>query len=143
MDKHKKKALEEGGWKSGTVADFLQLSPEESQLVEFRLRLSNALRSKRLSSGHTQRQVASNLRSSQSRLAKMESGDRSVTIDLLLRGLFHLGWNIDDVVQTLTTASAIVPHTRTASLGTQRIPGTFSFSRSALTDNTIEIKRAK
>ena len=36
MKSAKKKQLETKGWKVGTVAEFLQLSPEESTLVIFR-----------------------------------------------------------------------------------------------------------
>ncbi len=139
MDKHKRDILKAGGWKSGTVAEFLQLTPEESELVELRLKLSSALRSRRLTSGHTQRQVAVQIHSSQSRLAKMEAADSSVSIDLLVRGLLHLGWNVWDIANALMVGG-LVQHSKQASLGSTRIPGTFSFSRSAGNLETIEVK---
>ncbi|CAC5343444.1 hypothetical protein [Planktothrix prolifica] len=40
MDEEKKKRLEAKGWKVGTVAEFLELTPEEAMLVEIKLALS-------------------------------------------------------------------------------------------------------
>lgn len=42
MDKHKKERLEAAGWKCGTVEEFLELTPEESALIELKLQLRNA-----------------------------------------------------------------------------------------------------
>ena len=35
------------GWKDGTVAEFLELTPEESALIEIKLALSRKLRERR------------------------------------------------------------------------------------------------
>ena len=43
MDTKKKKALESKGYKVGTVEEFLGLSPEESEYIELKLALSEAL----------------------------------------------------------------------------------------------------
>lgn len=91
MNEEKRKRLEAKGWKSGTVAEFLGLSEEESALIELRLAFSNALKEKRLEYDMTQVAFAKKLHTSQSRLAKMEAGDSSVTIDLLVRNLFAVG----------------------------------------------------
>lgn len=40
MDDDKKAQVEEQGWVFGTVEEFLELSPEESEYVEFKLKLS-------------------------------------------------------------------------------------------------------
>jgi DNA-binding XRE family transcriptional regulator len=69
----------------------VSLSPEEGAFVELKLALSEALRARRASSRLTQAQLAKRLQSSQSRVAKMESGDPSVSVDLLLRSLLMLG----------------------------------------------------
>ena len=91
MDKQRKEKLEANGWRVGSVADFLELTPEESALVELRLVLSRALKDKRLDENLTQNKVAKLLKTSQSRIAKMEAGDSSVSLDLLIRSLFSLG----------------------------------------------------
>ncbi|MDP5015987.1 MAG: hypothetical protein NWQ43_01530 [Dolichospermum sp.] len=40
MDKSKREYLEAKGWKVGTVAEFMELTPEEAALVEIKLAFS-------------------------------------------------------------------------------------------------------
>ena len=91
MLKSKQRRLEKAGWKFGTVAEFLNLTPEESAYIELKLELSKNLQQRRRRKGLTQMQLARILKSSQSRIAKMEAGDPSVSIDLLVRSLLALG----------------------------------------------------
>jgi predicted XRE-type DNA-binding protein len=91
MTPEKKKHIEAKGWKVGTADEFLGLSPEESALVELRLRLSDAVRELRKEKHLTQLQLAELLGSSQSRVAKVESAADSVSIDLLIRSLLAMG----------------------------------------------------
>ena len=91
MKSTKKKRLETKGWKVGTVGDFLQLSPEESAYIEMKLALSKNLQERRKDKSLTQEELARLLKSSQSRVAKMETGDPSVSLDLLVRSLLVLG----------------------------------------------------
>ena len=91
MRDDKRKRLEAKGWKIGTATEFLGLSPDEAAYVELRLRLADALKDRRLARGVTQVAMAKAIRSSQSRVAKMEAGDPSVTMDLLIRTLLALG----------------------------------------------------
>jgi len=91
MDSKKKRALESKGWAVGDTADFLNLSPEEARFIELKLALSASLKAERLKQGVTQTELAKLLGSSQSRVAKMEAGDPSVTVDLLLKALLTLG----------------------------------------------------
>lgn len=81
----------DGRWVEGTVQDFLALSDADMKLIETRLAASRLLKAKRQESNLTQQAVARKLHTSQSRLAKMEAGDSSVSLDLLLRSLFALG----------------------------------------------------
>ena len=90
MNESKQKRLEEQGWKVGTVAEFLELTPEETALVEIKLALSRSLRQRR-EELMTQTELAEKMHSSQPRIAKAEAGDRSVSIDLLLRGMLATG----------------------------------------------------
>jgi|ERR1041385_4627721 DNA-binding XRE family transcriptional regulator len=91
MKNAKKKRLEAKGWKVGTAAEFLNLSHEAAAYVELKLVLSKNLQEYRRKKKLTQHALARLLKSSQSRIAKMESGDRSVSLDLLVRSLFALG----------------------------------------------------
>jgi DNA-binding XRE family transcriptional regulator len=108
MEKRKQRRLEARGWRVGTVAEFLGLSAEEAALVEMKLRLSQALRARRAALRLTQGALAKRLGSSQSRVAKMEAGDRSVSIDLLLKALLALGASPRDVGKALLHRSSRV-----------------------------------
>ena len=102
MDKRKKEALTKKGWKVGTVADFLELSVEESAYIEMKLALSDKLKERRLQKKLTQAQLAKEIDSSQSRVAKMEAGDPSVSIDLLLKSLLALGVSKKELGKTIS-----------------------------------------
>jgi DNA-binding transcriptional regulator YiaG len=91
MDKKKKARLEAGGWRVGSAAEFLDLSAEEAAFVELKLNLSSELRDRRHELGLSQVELAERLGSSQSRVAKMEASDPTVTVDLLIRGLLATG----------------------------------------------------
>lgn len=91
MDRSKKERLQKRGWKTGTAAEFLQLSPQEERYVELKVALSQCLKRRRRQSDLSQEQLARMVRSSQSRIAKMESGDPSVSIDLIIKSLLALG----------------------------------------------------
>lgn len=108
MEKRKQRRLEAHGWRLGSVAEFLGLSAEEAALVEMKLRLSQALRARRMAHRLTQTALAKRLGSSQSRVAKMEAGDRAVSIDLLMRGLLTLGASPSDVAKALEHGSSRV-----------------------------------
>jgi len=97
VDSAEQKRLEAAGWKAGDVAEFLQLTSEEADYVELKLALGAYLRELRRSNRWTQTQLAHRLGSSQSRVAKMESADGSVSVDLLLKSLFSVGATPKDV----------------------------------------------
>jgi ribosome-binding protein aMBF1 (putative translation factor) len=91
MDNTKRARLEKAGWKIGTATEFLGLSKEESAYLELKLNLAKAFSERRKTLGLSQVAVAKKIKSSQSRVAKMEAGDPSVSIDLLVKSLFALG----------------------------------------------------
>ncbi|MEO8449191.1 MAG: helix-turn-helix domain-containing protein [Gemmatimonadota bacterium] len=101
MDKRKQRRVEAAGWQVGTAAEFLGLSAAEAILVEMKLRLSAALRVRRTARKVSQGELAKRLGSSQSRVAKMEAGDPTVSIELLLRGLLVLGATSRDLAKAL------------------------------------------
>src|SRR4051812_42559856 len=91
MKTSKRKRLEGKGWTVGGTKEFLGLSDEENAIIEVRLDLAESLRTLRHQSGVSQEELARRIGSSQSRVAKMEAGDASVSIELLLRALLRLG----------------------------------------------------
>jgi DNA-binding XRE family transcriptional regulator len=101
MDAKKRKRLEAAGWTVGEARDFLKLTPDEAALVEMRLALSRSLRERRLDAGLTQNALAKQLGSSQSRVAKLEAGDASVSLELLIRALLAVGASRRDVASAL------------------------------------------
>ncbi|MBK9243363.1 MAG: helix-turn-helix transcriptional regulator [Burkholderiales bacterium] len=101
MREDKRKRLAARGWKTGSAADFLGLSVEEARYVELRLRLSEGIRERRQRRHLTQTELARALRSSQSRVAKMEAGDPSVSLDLLVRSLLALGASNKDLAKLI------------------------------------------
>ena len=101
MDKTKKRRLEKKGWKIGSVDEFLTLTPDESAYIELKLELSKSIRQRRQHKNLTQMQMARLLKSSQSRVAKIEAGDTSVSLDLLVRSLIVLGATRQEVARVV------------------------------------------
>jgi predicted XRE-type DNA-binding protein len=101
MKSDKKQRLEKAGWTVGDAYDFLELDEEERSYVETKLALAQALRQRRHEQELTQSELAERLGSSQSRVAKMEAADPSVTMDLLMRSLFSLGTTQAEVARII------------------------------------------
>jgi ribosome-binding protein aMBF1 (putative translation factor) len=106
MRKAKKKRLQAKGWKIGTVKEFLGLSDEESAYIDLKIKLAAGLRQRRQQQVLSQLDLAAKLRSSQSRVAKMEAGDPSVSLDLLIRSLITLGASERELSQIIVTPRA-------------------------------------
>lgn len=102
MDKRKKDRLAKKGWKTGSAAEFLDLSAEESAYIEMKLALSEKLRERRRRKKLTQAELAKAIESSQSRVAKMEAGDPTVSIDLLVKSLLALGVSKKELGRTIS-----------------------------------------
>lgn len=105
MEKRKKKRLEDSGWRVGSASEFLELSPEEAAFVELKLTLSSELRERRNEAGLSQVDLAQRLGSSQSRVAKMEASDPSVSVDLLIRALLAAGASRKEIAGAIGKAS--------------------------------------
>jgi hypothetical protein len=101
MQKRKRERLEAHGWRLGTAGDFLDLTPEEAAFVEMKLALSRSVRARRKTLKLSQSELAKRLQSSQSRVAKIEAADPTVSIDLLLRALFALGAKPRDIASAI------------------------------------------
>ena len=102
MKQSKKTKLERKGWKVGSAQEFLDLSDEETAYIEMKLALSEKLRQRRQRRKMTQAELAKLVHSSQSRVAKMEAGDPSVSIDLLVKSLLALGVSKKDLGRSIS-----------------------------------------
>jgi DNA-binding XRE family transcriptional regulator len=105
MRRSKRQKLEKKGWRIGSAQDFLGLSEQEAAYVELRLRLADSLKVRRRTQNLTQTALARRIRSSQSRVAKMEGGDPTVSLDLLIRSLLALGASNRDLARAIGSAS--------------------------------------
>lgn len=101
MKSSRKRKLEAAGWRVGTVQEFLGLTDAEAALVELKLLLTDALKQARATRGLSQVELAARMRSSQSRVAKIESGDSSVSLDLIVRALIASGATARDIGRAL------------------------------------------
>lgn len=105
MDKAKRTRLESAGWRVGDTSDFLELTAQETAFIELKLALADYLRELRVQRSWTQAYVADVLGSSQSRVAKMEAADSSVSVDLLVKSLLALGVSRSQVGQVIARAA--------------------------------------
>src|SRR3954468_1171100 len=96
MNEEKRRALRAEGWVSGDAEDFLELPEAERDLVELRLAVSRAVQARRKRERLTRKQAAERLNTSQPRFARIESGARGVSLDLMFRSLYTLGGSIKD-----------------------------------------------
>jgi hypothetical protein len=102
MREQKRKRLESKGWRVGSAGESLDPSPDEEAYVELRLRLSEGLKKRLAGRKLNQTDLATIVRSSQSRMAKMETGDRTVSLDLLIRSLLALGVSRKDLAHIIS-----------------------------------------
>ena len=107
MREDKRKRLEAKGWKVGGTKEFLELSAEEAAYIELKLKLADGLRERRRRRRLTQVELARRVRSSQSRVAKMEAGDPSVTLDLLIRSLLALGASNRELARIISLSKGL------------------------------------
>jgi predicted XRE-type DNA-binding protein len=103
----KRRRLEARGWKVGTVRSFLRLTAEEAAYVELKVRLAMGVREWRRRRNLTQAELAKRLQSSQSRIAKLEAGDPSVSLDLLIRSLLTLGASRRELSRIMSARSPV------------------------------------
>ena len=101
MKAAKQKKLESKGWKLGSAEEFLNLSKEEAAYIELKHALSSSLKARRTMQKLSQVELAKRVKTSQSRVAKMEAGDPSVSIDLLIKSLLALGASPQEVARAM------------------------------------------
>jgi DNA-binding XRE family transcriptional regulator len=103
----KRRRLEAKGWRIGSAQEFLRLSPEEAAYIDLKMRLAIGLHERRRRRRLTQADLAKRLQSSQSRIAKMEAGDPSVSLDLLIRSLLILGASRRELSRIISARSPV------------------------------------
>lgn len=89
------------GWRVRTTQELLGLTDDEAIFIELKLALASKLRDLRRRKRLTQAGAASVVGSSQSRVAKMEAADPSVSLDLLVRSLLAMGASRDEVAAAM------------------------------------------
>jgi len=105
MKKSKRERLEAHGWNIGDTKEFLNLTDEEMAYIEIKLALSQTVRELRLLRKLTQEQAAKLIGSSQSRVAKIEAGDPTVSIDLQVKSLIALGASREELAEAIKSSS--------------------------------------
>jgi len=102
----KLKKLETNGWKIGNATDFLKLTDEEAAYTGIKHELANYLKETGTKRHLTQKDFAKKIDSSQSRVAKMETCDHSVSLDLLIKSLLALGLSNEDIDKTIINSKS-------------------------------------
>lgn len=102
MDARKRKKLEAAGWRVGSAKEFLGLTTEEAVLIDLKLTLGNLVRSARQRAKLSQKALAIRLGSSQSRVAKLEAGDASVSLDLIVKAAVAAGVGKSDLARAIS-----------------------------------------
>lgn len=102
MNPDKQKKLESSGWRVGSTKEFLGLSEQEATYIDLKLALAENLKKRRQEKNLTQVELARLLKSNQSRVAKMEAGDPSVSLDLLIKSLLALGTSKEELAGILS-----------------------------------------
>jgi ribosome-binding protein aMBF1 (putative translation factor) len=112
MDKQTRARLEAAGYWVGDAEDWLGLSEEERRMVELRVEVSRLVRHLRELHGLSQVQLAKKMKSSQSRVAKIEAGEADVSLDLSFRALFAAGGNLADLASFVKKETTQAPKRR-------------------------------
>jgi DNA-binding XRE family transcriptional regulator len=103
MKAAKRRKPEQAGWQVGSVDDFLALSPSEAAYIAMKIDLGDSLKQRRIKNKLSQVELAKLVKSSQSRIAKMETGDPGVSIDLLMKSLLALGASRKDLARAISS----------------------------------------
>jgi DNA-binding XRE family transcriptional regulator len=110
MREAKQRRLAAKGWKTGDAKDFLGLSEQEEVYIDLRLKLAEGLKARRIRRRLTQIELAKAVQSSQSRIAKMEAGDPTVSLDLLVKSLLALGASARELAKIIASPATASAH---------------------------------
>jgi DNA-binding XRE family transcriptional regulator len=107
MNDKKRTALEAAGFTVGDTQSFLGLSEAEMAVIDMKLALARELRARRTKAAVTQQTFAKKIGSSQSRVAKMEAADASVSLDLLIRAVIEAGGSRRVVANAMASSKRV------------------------------------
>lgn len=102
MDRAKRERLEAQGWKVGTVSEFLELTPEETTLIEIKLALSRSLKERRQKLMN-QDELAEKIPTSQPSIALTENADVSVSIESLIQAMLAIGATPKEIGEAISS----------------------------------------
>lgn len=106
MDEAMRERLGADGWRVADVQDFLGLRNDEMAYIDLCATLRRAARSRREDAGLSQHALARRLGSTKTQVARMESGDPSGSIDLMVRALLATGATAADVADVIAPGRA-------------------------------------
>lgn len=86
------------------VKDSLVLVKTDARFLAIKRALAQSLRERRRRKRLSQAELARLIHTSQSRIARMEAADPTVTLDLLARSLLALGATRRDIAQAISQA---------------------------------------
>ena len=110
MEPKKRARLEKAGFVvSDGPGDWLGLSDQEMMLLDVQVALAKELRRLRGSKRLSQTALAKRMGSGQSRVAKIESADPSVSLELTVRALLSAGADLRDIGKTIAEVQTPVP----------------------------------
>lgn len=107
MDPKKRQQLEAAGWTVGNTSEFLGLTRHEAELVEVKVKLALLVKRRRKEQNLSQDALAKLMGSSQSRVAKIESGDPSVSLDLIVRALLTSGATRKELAEAIINSDEL------------------------------------
>jgi len=106
MKKTKREGLERAGYTITDTQKFLNLSDEEMAVIDLKISLVQKLKDVRKAAGVTQKQLAKLMKSSQSRVAMLESGSSDASLELICKALFTLGVSPKEIGKTIASTKA-------------------------------------
>lgn len=106
MKKVKREPLERMGYRITDTQKFLALSDGEMAVIDLKISLIQKLKDVRKAAGITQKQLAKMMKSSQSRIAMLESGSSDASLELICKALFVLGVSSKEIGKSISSPRA-------------------------------------
>jgi len=116
MNEKEKVQLQPNGWKVSSVEEFLGLTKAEATYIDLKLILLDSYRRWREQKQVSPASLAEQLELSESSIAKMEEGDPSVSLDLLIQSLLTLGVTTKHLAQIIASLDQTTSELTTPSI---------------------------
>ena len=99
--------MDAAGWKTVTIAEFLDLTPEDMAFIQVRRTFARAVRNRREVSGLSRTALAETLGLSETQIALMEGNASSISMDVMLRAFLAMGATQNDLAEALAAYSLL------------------------------------